>query len=435
MLRRRELQAWRVLIAGLAVWPALTARAHPSPAAVPEFGPPDCITVLDKQKSQVFAVQYFLGSDDTAPEPDHIMLADSKTHQFYAFRGQLAANDPDYALYPFDPALTVPLVLPTWINQDDLLRSEKANSPMIAPDFTAAAIGGDTLQQRPDLRGQWLAATSQRVPITVAQSRLGAIWDLRAVQPGIYQVAAYIFSPPYNGWEPRPGIVKVTDGMRDVPAITLEPVDASLFAGQGRKLTGCVNAPSGSQLRAWSRPADDPSAPWQLWATEPLADGARRFDLCYRNPRPGRSGILQLRVSAVSPSGDETAAYALDQLTLVAQEAACTESSKLCCEPLSAATSEATATATLQQANVSAGAPAPPPSAAGASAPTPAAPAPAPPPPSQQQPAPAAKSGCSIAAGAERPLSAWYALALAAACLRAFRRRSCRSDTPLRVKR
>jgi hypothetical protein len=71
----------------------------------------------------------------------------------------------------------------------------------------------------------------------------------------------------------------VIDGVRDVPAVTVDSVDVSLFAGQGRKVSGCVNAPSGSQLRAWSRPVEDPMAAWQLWATEPLADGAQHFEL------------------------------------------------------------------------------------------------------------------------------------------------------------
>ena len=331
MSRRRERWALCVLSA-LVGGSALPARAHPGPAETPEFGPPECILVVDTQKTQVFPIQYFLGFDDTLPEPDHISLPDSKTHQFYAFRGQIYANDPDYFLYPFDPALPVPAVMPRWINQDDLTRSEQANTPMIAPDFSAAAIGGDTLTQRMDMLNQWQLVTQMRVPITVGQSRAGARWDLRTVQPGVYQIATYVFSPPYTAWEPRPGVVKVTDGVRDLPAVTLDPVDASLFAGQGRKITGCVNAPSGTQLRAWSRPAGDPTAPWQMWATEPLKDGAQKFELCFRNALPGRSGLLNLRVTALSPSGEETAAYALDQLSLVAKEAACTESAKLCCD-------------------------------------------------------------------------------------------------------
>lgn len=366
------------MLCALAWGAARTAHAHPGPAETPEFGPPECITVVDTRQTQVYPIQYFLGFDDTAPEPDHISLADAKTHQFYALRGQLYANDPDYVMYPFEPALPVPVQMPLWIDQDDLTRSEQANTPMIAPDFSAAAIGGDTLQQRMDMTGQWQLVTQTRVPITVGQSRAGARWDLRTVQPGVYQIVAYVFSPPYNAWEPRPGVIKIRDGVHDVPAVTVDPVDASLFAGQGRKITGCVNAPSGSQLRAWYRSADEPAAPWQIWATEPLEDGAQRFELCYRNPLPGKSGIFHMRVSALSPGGEESAAYALDQLTLLAKQAPCVESAKLCCDaaqpapPMAAAIENATAAVQ--------------PLAAGAAAPAVASP----------RAAPTAANGCTV---------------------------------------
>jgi hypothetical protein len=174
-----------------------------------------------------------------------------------------------------------------------------------------------------------------RVPITERQALLGLPWPLASVPAGVYQIAGYIYSPPYNAWEPRPGVVKVIDGTRDVPAITVSSVDAMLFAGQGRKVTGCVNAASGSELHAYFRAADTPGAAWEMWAEQPIDDSGK-FELCYRSPMPGYSGIVELKVVAVSPDGEQTAAYPPDQLVVVPSTANCTPSAKLCCDATAA---------------------------------------------------------------------------------------------------
>jgi MYXO-CTERM domain-containing protein len=305
--------------------------AHPVPALPPDFGMPECITVVDKRTTEVVPLDYFVGYDDVMEEPDHIPVADQKTHQFFAFRGQLTGQDPTYHYWPFDPTMTPHIEMPVWIDQADLLACDAKNTPEIAPQFSSTVIGTDTLTDRPELAGQWLDVRQERVPITERQALLGMRWPLASVPAGVYQIIGYIYSPPYNAWEARPGVIKVIDGTRDVPALTVSSVDAMLFEGQGRKISGCVNAPAGTELRAFYRATETPNAPWEMWATQPV-DETGKYELCYRSPEPGFSGILEIRIVAVGPDGEQTAAYAPDNLVLVPNAANCTESAKLCCD-------------------------------------------------------------------------------------------------------
>jgi hypothetical protein len=321
-----------LVISGLLCsWPS-RARGHDGPAEAPDFGVPECITVVDVSTTPVLAIEYNLSFDDVMPEPGHIKLDDSKTHQFFAFRGQVVPYLPDYHMLPFALERDM-LTLPIWLNRDDLSRAAAANTPDMAPSFQADTVGDNLLVERSDFAGLWQPiAGDTRVPITTLQSQRGLRWDLHGWPAGVYQLAAYVFSPPWNAWEPRPGVIKLVDAAHDFPAVTVDPVDASLFGGQGRKVTGCVHAPAGSELHAWSRDASQAGAPWQPWATQAIASNGH-YELCYRNPSPGRSGLVQIRVAARSPSGDELVAYAPDQLALVATEAPCTASAKLCCDP------------------------------------------------------------------------------------------------------
>ena len=333
-----------LVISGLLLSSWVTSvQGHDGPAQAPDFGVPGCITVVDASTTPVLAIEYNLSFDDVLPEPGHIKLDDSKTHQFFAFRGQVAPYLPDYRLLPFAREHDM-LTLPIWLNHDDLMRAAAANTPDMAPNFQANAVGDNLMATRSDLAGLWQPiAGDTRVPITMLQSQRGLQWDLRGWPVGVYQLAAYIFSPPWNAWEPRSGVIKIVDATHDLPAVTVDPVDASLFGGQGRKVTGCVDAPAGSELQAWSRDASRADAPWEPWATQPVTSNGR-YELCYRHPSPAHAGLLQIRVAARSPSGDEIVAYAPDQLVLVATDAPCTPSAKLCCDP----TAEAGAAAPSQ---------------------------------------------------------------------------------------
>lgn len=299
----------------------------------PTFVETECITVVDKRLTSSIVLPYVVDVDDVLPEDGHIGLADSKTHQFFAFRGEVVPQLPSYELRPHDPATSLPLLLPTWIDRDDLERAEAANLPTIAPDFRAADVGDDLLQTRSDLAQLWLAIEpgEARVPITMEQAMRGVRWDVSAVPPGLYQVAGFTFSPPYNGWEPRPGWIKIIDDTQALPAVTVDAVDASLFDGQGRRISGCVNAPEGSTLRAWLslEGAADPS--WRPFAERVPVTG-ESFELCLHSPQAGLAGMARVRVAITAPDGAESVAYAPDRLVLIGTPAACTPSLSVCCE-------------------------------------------------------------------------------------------------------
>jgi hypothetical protein len=280
--------------------------------------------------------------------PGEIQLPDAKTHQFFSFAGVVSKNASadGYQLFPFEAAIDQPLTLPLWLEQSDVTRAAGAVRPVDMVDFTASQVQpGDVLATRSDLASHVhaISGVAERVPITKRQAEKGVHWDLHALVPGLYSVAGYVFSPPYNDWAARAGIIKLIDGKTAVPAAVIEPIDTTLFAGQGRRIRGCVDAPAGSTLSAWVRAEDQPNAAWEAWLQrEPLAavgkDGA--FELCFPNPPAGRSGVLRVRVEVTAPDGQRSAAYSPDTLLAVATPAACTTGPDTCC-PASAPVADA----------------------------------------------------------------------------------------------
>ncbi|HEX6239298.1 MAG TPA: hypothetical protein VFZ61_00335 [Polyangiales bacterium] len=334
-------RAAALILFALAAHVTARAAAHPGPAIPPSFVPGQCITVVDTRQTQELALQYNVPIDDNVFTEGEIQLPDAKTHQFFAFSGAVSKNTAadGYQLFPFDAALEQPFALPFWLDQSDVNRAAGAAGPLDMTGFTAAQVQAhDVLALRPDL-GAYVRTFGNepaRVPITIRQAEKGVRWDLRAVAPGLYSVVGYVFSPPYNDWAARAGVIKVTDGGAAVPAATVEPIDNTVFAGQGRRVRGCVDAPAGSTLSAWVRAEDQPNAPWEPWLErQPLTaiakDGA--FELCFLNPQQGRAGVLRMRVEVTAPDGQRSAAYSPDTLLAVATAAACTPSEDTCCAP------------------------------------------------------------------------------------------------------
>jgi hypothetical protein len=277
-------------------------------------------------------------------------------------------------MYPFAPGAMAPLTLPEWFSRDDVTRSAAINTPMIAPDFHAEGVS-EVLQEAPELAPHWLAVTSvaQRVPITLSVSQRGINWDLKDVAPGVYQLAGYVFSPPYNWWEPRPGVIKLVSAQSNAPAVTVESIDGILYSGQGRRITGCVDAPPGSKLDVLYS-IEGPTETWQTFASGLPATGPM-FDVCFHSPDPQLAGFVHVRVEATAPDGTRTVAYAPDKLVLVTNAASCSAGATTCCELEHMAPPTATSTQAVSAAGASgammmvmpaAGAPAAmPPTAAG----------------------------------------------------------------------
>jgi hypothetical protein len=307
--------------------------AHFGPAEPPDFGTPECIVVADLRTTPEITLSYELGFDDTEPEIGHIIIEGSKTHQFFAWRGTVIPTLPRYEYRPYAGGETK--LLPLWMNLDDLMRADAANDPSVNPDFHASNIGNDVLRLRADLAGEFVevSTTPPRVPITIEQAMKGVHWNLTGVAPGVYQIVSYTFSPPFNAWEPRPGVVKVIDGVVDTPAVTLESIDGMSYSGQGWRVTGCVDTPAGSTVTGWYRAEKEgeveSEASWLPWVQDkPIATG--KLDLCFA---PERAGLLHVRVAVRGPDGKQTFAYAPDSLVRVDTPMKCLPGDAKCCDP------------------------------------------------------------------------------------------------------
>jgi hypothetical protein len=310
------------------------ARAHESPAMPPQFVPADCITVVDLAEQSALDIAYDVAADDTVLEQGDIAVEDAKTHQFFAFRGMVFPQGFNHELRSFDAAMPEPVLLPIWITRDDVKRAATANELAPAAIFSEADVPDDAvLDNNAQLAGRWLRITADdaRAPITVERAQQGARWELSSVEPGLYTIVAYIFSPPYNGWAPREGLVKVVDGESDLPAAVIEPLHELLFSYQGKRVRACVHAPEGTMLSALVAVQERPEHGWLPWLPLRAApDGP--LELCFNHPRPELTGTVRLRFDLQSPAGTTTTVYSPDTITALAGDGQCIATEAICCD-------------------------------------------------------------------------------------------------------
>ena len=309
------------------------ARAHESPAEAPLFARgSECIERVDKRDSDTLEIAYQVAYDDTALMVGDIDVPDAKTHQFFAFAGSLVASGFEQDFHAFDVE-SPPARLPAWITIDDVKRAAQASGSVDATGFSASDVpAGAVLDAMPELAGRYLRITADdaRVPITLAQAAKGVSWALSEVPPGLYTLAGYTFSPPFNGWTVRTTKVKVVDAELDVPAMHVEPLRASLFASQGLRVRGCLDVPEGSELSADFAVDERPEAGYVAWLpARPASSG--ELELCFHNPRPELTGSLRLRFALRGPDGARFFYYAPDPITALPGGAACVEAGNVCC--------------------------------------------------------------------------------------------------------
>jgi hypothetical protein len=322
----------------LALW-AGTARAHPAAAEPPLFPPGPCVTVVDKSAEQFVSLPYAVAFDDVELTDGDIRLPDAKTHQFFALRGALVWSTSAVELVPFEVSegSETRLTLPLWISELDVQRAAAAIEGS-GTTFAAGEVPAhDVLDTSALLQGRVLRidADDARRPITTGAADGGAAWFLALVEPGLYSIATYIFSPPYNGWAVRPGLVHVVrdaaDGASRPPSGVLEPVTGVLRSFQGRRVRACVDAPPGSTVRGEAFALSRPELGWVQWQEPtPLIAESDTLELCYRSPFEG-SGAVRVRLVLRSADGREITAYSPDTLTALAGDGACQENDQVCC--------------------------------------------------------------------------------------------------------
>jgi hypothetical protein len=309
------------------------AAAHPQAAEGPSFEVSECVTVVDKSAVLGLHIPYTLPFDDTEIGFADIPLPDAKTHQFFAFRGAVHSNALFYEVWPFDLARD-PTLIPDWVTVDDVRRSAEASSS--AEGVTSSQVdvpATGVLENIAELSGAWSPITGYqaRVPITMEQARMGAHWDILSVPPGLYTVAGYVFSPPYNGWKIRPGLVKIVEGGSDFPAAVIEPVNEFVFPHQGRRVRACLDTPAGTRLAAYFRVEAQAGATWLPWLAErEVATGA--LELCFNNPNSDVTGDIRLRFDLTAPDGATGSFVTPDKLTALSGSGRCVATESICCD-------------------------------------------------------------------------------------------------------
>ena len=320
-----------IVVCACSLSPAV-AYAHLFPAEAPVFDSGPCIRRLDKGEVTSLAIPYMVPKDDTEFDPEDIMLEDSKTHQFFALRGALAPDGMKHLFFAFDSESDA-TAMPIWVNTSDMKRAATAvNGDMLLPDWSEAEVPAEmTLDAHEVLASRFVRITGDdgRVPITQSQARQGVAWDLSKVEPGVYTIAGYIFSPPANGWAPAAGVVTVHEGGDIPPAVVLKGIRSVLLGSRGVRVTACVDAPAGSELRLEHQWVEDASGAWETSLVAPLS-GEAEFEHCLTPPR-GRSGAMRLRATVVTPDGRSMVSYTPDTATVLASAGTCEVSGNICC--------------------------------------------------------------------------------------------------------
>jgi len=322
-----------MLVQMAALWQMFPrVHAHPAAAAPPEFPVSDCVTTLDRAQYDTFALSYVVPTDDTVLTEGDIPLRDAKSHQFFAFRGQVAALGSSHVYRPFAPDAVSVAPLPLWITEGDVQRAAAASAQLLGIATAAELPLDQMLETHAALADQWLRMTPDdgRLPILARQTLVPVRWGLSDVPAGVYTVAGYIFSPPYNGWAVRPGVLKIKDAQHDPPAGEIAALSETVFSQQGRKLTACLDVPDGSTLDGDYRVEEQPERGWQSWLRgRPIRSG--ELSLCFHTSRRDVSGNLRLRLTLLAPDGSRTALHSHDTITWLQGQGPCLESRTQCC--------------------------------------------------------------------------------------------------------
>ena len=308
------------------------AMAHPLAAEPPVFTGSTCILTLDKATTEEHLFTYEVAFDDTELVSGvDVVLPDSKTHQFFAARGYVARNAGDVVMARADDPQAALVKLPHWMSTAELERVAAAVSADDQTGFTPTAVEAfDFLEGNAKIEPLlWEITDAQaRVPITAKAAAAGVRWNIADVPLGVYQLVGYIFSPPYNGWAERSGMVRIVEEGQGPPALTIDRLAAQLFAGQGRRVRGCVSASAGSMLQAASRASDDVDGEFTPWG-DAVAVQDGEFELCL--PNAGRDAVLEVRFELRDPAGFTVYHRPLEALTLFARAAPCVDSEMHCC--------------------------------------------------------------------------------------------------------
>lgn len=268
---------------------------------LPELSTP-CSTVHERSDTPLH-IPYGIPYEDTEISEDEV--ADSRTHQFFAFCRQ----------HPFE----VPL--PSWITVADTMAAEAVGQIPeggFPPD--------DILAQRRDWDDCWfrIVEDADRRPITCEAAEAGVDWDTMAMPAGVYAVEGYTYEPRLNFWVPRPGFVKLHDGDPDAvgPAAAITSGETSVHRNQIANIEGCIDAPDGSTYTAYWGEHTEAAPEWVQYG-EPQP--AMRGDLLLEFAPPAETvgKLVTLRIDVEDPEGRSYTAYMQEKIVVIDADGPC----------------------------------------------------------------------------------------------------------------
>jgi hypothetical protein len=311
------------------------ASAHPAAAVSPTFLDAPCVIVADKREQDYLDIEYTVLVDDTVIESGDIPVTDAKTHQFFAVSGTIYQEGVDDIFIAFDEPDTKGVLFPLWITHSDVQRSAAAVEMATGVTQEQTDLPPNrVLESRTDLDKRWLRITQDdaRRPITASAARLPVRWQLADVAPGAYTVSGYVFSPPYNAWAARAGVVKVIDADHNPAAGAMMPVNEVVFAYQGRRVKGCVDVPEGTTLDAYYFMEERPEMGWVPWIEGRRVESGE-LDQCFHMDRTDIAGSIRLRWDLHAPGdGPVTSVRSKDTFTWLQGSGECKESESHCCD-------------------------------------------------------------------------------------------------------
>ena len=214
-----------LLLAGA---PTLAVASNCAPApAIPDFGDPPCMTLVDRS-------------------------ADATVHVSYSYDPvALGMIPPDMGQSLYLVAFSErPATLPFWLTWDQV----KAAQATYSGDCTVLDPDPElVLETSTELAGKWTMLTPTPLEISAAQADMGFDWDTTGLEPGMYHLYGYADAGRFNVWNLYPGAFMVvddptpnTDGpiglfLRDLPF-------DQMFPGQEYNLQACAFTPAGSEL-------------------------------------------------------------------------------------------------------------------------------------------------------------------------------------------
>ena len=104
-----------------------------------------------------------------------------------------------------------------------------------------------------------------------------------------------------------------------------------MFSYQARKVSACIDAPSGTQLAVAVRFEEHPEL-GDISALAPRDVSTGPVALCVHNPMPELSGSLRVRFTLTAPDGTITQQYSPDHVTALSGQGNCVESDTVCCD-------------------------------------------------------------------------------------------------------